>query len=93
MVAIFIRTGLAMPGVRGLCSTVAEGVLLLMTYKGVETEVVDILLGDGDRVPRTLGERSSVGKGGVCLGGGEFINRLGEQIDLCLKIFLCCFSN
>ena len=30
--------------------------------------------------------------GGVCFGGGEFSNRLGEQIDLCLRIILCCLE-
>ena len=92
MVAILRRTGLdvTMLGEVGLCSAEAGG--LLITYKGADTETVDILLGDGERDPRKIGARSSALKGGVCLGGGEFKSRLGEQIDLCLRIILCCLE-
>ena len=48
MVAIFRRTGLDMAGrgVVGLCSAGAGG--LLMTYRGVDTDTVEILLGAGE---------------------------------------------
>ena len=48
MVAIFRRTGLDMAGrgVVGLCSAGAGG--LLMTYRGVDTDTVEILLEAGE---------------------------------------------